>query len=150
MQLVAGDSIDIQSSGGVSAGGGGGCGHEGQGGGGGSDGSILIEAPVVTITGSLSANGGSGAIGSGGTDGSSGQPGSDPAAGAGESGGAGSGGADEAGSAGTVVGTSDFGGGCGGAGRIRINTTAGETDVAPGLLSPSSATDCVTQGTLAD
>lgn len=102
-----------------------GCG----GGGGGSGGYIGLEAPSVTISGDLSANGGGGggggAISSFSGNGSDGRAGSDPAAGGGASSMCGSAGASGGAvglSGGSVVGTDPCGGGGagGGAGYILI------------------------------
>jgi hypothetical protein len=107
------------------------------GGGGGSGGAILLEAPSVSISGALGANGGAGGAPGGTTDmdiGRSGPPGGTDAFGVvnptrteGSSGGSGSDidgiggdGGDENGNA---------GGGGGGGGRIRINTESGIPDL---------------------
>ena len=45
-------------------------------------------------------------------------------------------------------GSSPGGGGGGAAGRIRINTTAGQANVTTGTLSPSAQTICVSFGEL--
>ncbi len=75
IQLVAMESIAINTGGAVAAPGGGGeslnTTADG-GGGGGGGGAVLLEAPVVTITGSLTANGGGGGAPSGANDGSGG------------------------------------------------------------------------------
>jgi hypothetical protein len=160
VQLVAGTSITIEASGVVSAGAGGGGlgGIGGQGANaGGSGGAILLEAPAVTMAGTLAANGGGGggaALG-GGEGGKNATPNATPAAGGASfsPGGAGSGAASIKGVDGTFTphtGTgagAGAGAGGGGAGRIRINTTSGAATLT-GVLSPAVSTPCATQGTL--
>ena len=158
LQIVAGTSIRISSFGSISApglGGGGECDQNGQPGGG-SGGAILLEAPTVTITGKLAANGGGGT--SQFMNGASGSADDQPAPG-------GVGATDSvggAGSAGAIVnggngaGTASLSGGCtpgglagggGGAGRIRINTATGSATIgATAIVSPSLTTSCATQG----
>jgi hypothetical protein len=157
IQLSAGTSIEVKAGGFIAtpgAGGGqGGLATGQEGGGGGSGGAILLEAPSVTIAGSLTANGGGGG-GAGGGD-LVGDPGHDndatPAAGgmAGGGPGGGPGGAGSAvdGVSATSNASTTAPGGGGGAGRIRINTTSGAASIS-GLLSPSVPSTCVTQGQL--
>jgi hypothetical protein len=139
IQIVAGQSITIGAYGAISAGGGAG---------GGSGGAILLEAPLVTIRGTLAANGGS--------DVSNATANARPALGS-ERGGLMVGGN---GSAGGVVnggdgmpvasnGVTSIGNGGGGAGRIRINTANGGANITSGaVISPDLTTGCATQGTL--
>jgi hypothetical protein len=147
IELVAAASVTVGSNGYVNVGGGGG---EANGGGAGSGGSILIEAPAVTIKGTLSANGGGGALFNGGSAGQAGQPGETAALGSAATAGIGSAAKVIDGGNGTNTGIANSsGGGGGGAGRIRINTASGEATLASSaVLSPSAATECVTQGTL--
>ncbi len=150
IQLVAATSVTVGPAGIVSAGGGGGYGG---GAAGGAGGGILIEAPTVTLAGTLAANGGGGGDGDSTGFGVDATPNATPAAGTSDAasgaGGDGSAGATITGAAG-VAGGSDApsGGGGGGAGYIRINTQSG-TATLSGTLSPSAASACVTQGTLA-
>lgn len=140
--LIAGDAITVSGS--VNASGQGGAGgtdgfnNSGGGGGGGAGGMIGLDAPHITVTGSLYANGGGGGGGGGSTPDDHGQPGSDPTsatvaatggAGGQDNGSGNAGGAGGAGSVGTTApgtgrnGTkvdSAGGGGGGGAGLIRI------------------------------
>jgi hypothetical protein len=147
IQLVAAVSVTVGTNGYVSVGGGGG---EANGGGAGSGGAILIEAPAVTINGTLAANGGGGAIFNGGTAGQAGQPGDTAALGSVDTAGIGSAADVIDGGDGTNTGIANSsGGGGGGVGRIRINTTSGEATLgSSSVLSPSATTACVTQGTL--
>ena len=144
IQLSARGSITIGIAGAVDVGGGGGS----SGCAGGSGGAILIEAPIVTVAGTLAANGAGGAVfkGGGGNDAQPGKlatPGEEPTAGAGS--------ADTTinGGAGTMVAgdNNSSGAGGGGAGRIRINTTTGAAAIT-GIVSPAVSTACVTQGML--
>ncbi len=164
IQLVAGTSITIDSTGVVAAGGGGGYSGNGNGtgqagAGGGSGGALLLEAPNVTIAGTLAVNGGGGGGGSGSPDNQAGADatangqiaagGNPSTTGAGGNGGAGSTKAGTAGAAGdTTTGTNAAGGGGGGAGYIRINSKSGAATVS-GTLSPALDSTCATQGTLA-
>ena len=165
VQITAGVSIEISGS--IFAGGGGGKGGvfnwgSSGGGGGGSGGAILLEAPSITMTGTLNANGGGGGGGGGeshyGTDG---EDANDELAsgGYGDDGGGcalqghtvgGDGGNGATSSAGAGTGQrSDYisgclgvafvggGGGGGGFGRIRINTTTGCN--CGGKISPSAS-----------
>lgn len=145
--LASGMTIDIES-GGITAGGRGGEGGDGTsnlfdggGGGGGSGGMIFLEAPRVSVLGTLAANGGAGG---GGADSNSGATGDDgelgdtPAQGGNGSGGSGDG-AD--GSAGSILDGSATpgqpntggGGGGGGAGYIIIATSVPTVE---GVISP--------------
>ncbi len=70
MQISAAESFTVSATGGLNAGGGGGSGgcHDAAsaGGGGGSGGTIWLEAPVMTLLGTVASNGGGG--GSAGQD----------------------------------------------------------------------------------
>ncbi|MFZ5896897.1 MAG: hypothetical protein ACOY0T_37920 [Myxococcota bacterium] len=145
VQLVAGTSIQISTTGVINVGGGGG----GQGSnGGGSGGAILLEAPIVTIAGILAANGGGGGSGSGTARGQNGLPSGQAALGGGTDGkgGDGSSALSIDGLPGTVTGSYEGGGG-GGAGVIRINTATGAANIT-GTLSPGLTSTCATQGVL--
>lgn len=152
IQISSGTSILVVGVGIITASGGG-----GSYGGGGSGGAILLEAPTITIEGNVTANGGGGGVYSsvGSVAGQNGQANGQPAAGAtpgsGASpplGGAGSAGAMSGGSAATFGDASvDVGGGGGGAGWIRLNTTSGSATVS-GILSPDLTTTCASQGKL--
>jgi hypothetical protein len=161
VELVAGTSVTISAGGIVSAGGG--AGYDGTdtglyvASGGGSGGAVLIEAPAVTIAGTVAANGGGGGGGASGTldahdatTNATAAPGGQPATTG--AGGAGSAGATVAGTAGgagdAVGGMFSPGAGGGGAGFIRINTTTGVATLG-GTLSPAAGSACVSQGTLA-
>jgi hypothetical protein len=152
--VEAGGGIDVTGVGGDGGGPGGG------GGGGGSGGAILLEAPSITVRGTLAANGGGGGSGAtselrGGGAGDAGELGSTPASGGvppglpetacnGGDGGAGS----------TLEGASspcdptdvDGGGGGGGVGRIRLNGRSIDTDGA--TISPALGTAAATVSTL--
>ena len=154
IQLVSSTSITLTSQAKINVGGGGGVLY---GDGGGSGGAVLLEAPVVTMGGTIAANGGSGSSNSNGTSGSSGTADSTPAPGGlgNNAGGSGSAGTTIDGTTGTyndssvtMIGIGNYGGGSGGgAGRIRINTTTGQATIT-GTLSPASTTTCVSQGKL--
>jgi hypothetical protein len=161
VELVAGTSITIASGGVVSAGGG--AGYDGTddglyvASGGGSGGAVLIEAPLVTVAGTIAANGGAGGGGASGTLSAHDAAESATAAVGGQVGTTGAGGngsaaatiAGAAGGAGDALGGNfSPGGGGGGAGYIRINTTAGSATVS-GTLSPAAGSTCVSQGALA-
>jgi hypothetical protein len=141
VQISSATSIIVRTVGFINAGGAGAFG------GGGSGGAILLEAPTVTVQGTLAANGGGGgvdnAFGAGAT------PSSTPAAGA-SNGGAGSAGPTTNGSVGTLgdAGVNFYGGGGGGAGYIRINVGGGGAILDAGTISPDLTTTCATQGTL--
>lgn len=157
VELVAGTSFLLSSTGTIHVGGQRGRGNQ-LGAGGGSGGAILIEAESATIAGVLAANGGGGGSGWGVKDtdsaGQDATPDNVSAPGGVSQDGTCKGGA---GSGGDVIGggTSTFtengwsgpGGGGGGAGRIRINTRSGAATIT-GTLSPSAKTPCFTQGTL--
>jgi hypothetical protein len=148
LQIVAGTSFTLDAQGKLGAGGGPGneSGDSNQmAAGGGSGGAILIEAPTVTISGTIAANGGGG--GGNGGDGTNGSTVLTAAPGGGVNGGAGSAGTTLNGSPGTMVATDDPGAGGGGAGWIRINTTSGAATIT-GMMSPAITTSCVTQGKL--
>lgn len=143
-QLISGTHLDV--AGGINAGG---CGGHSSnqlgsgGGGGGAGGTIVLEAPVVSIRGALAVNGG----GSGGVGGSSsGAPGSldrMPAAGASAAvvdGAEGAAGATANGANGLTQ-TSRGAGGGGGIGRIRIDTRDGTATIDPGAVLSPAPTD---------
>jgi hypothetical protein len=157
IQLDAATSITIGAAASINAGGAGGSyvyggGLSGNGAGGGSGGAILLEAPTVSVTGILAANGGGG--GAGMANGTNATANVTPAPGGssiGAKGGSGSGGTTINGgpaTTGNATGgdTNAEGGGGGGAGRIRINTKSGAATIS-GTLSPSTGT-CTSQGTL--
>lgn len=159
VQLVAAQSIDLGAGSYITVGGEAGpwgAGVSGENAGGaGSGGAILLEAPLVTVVGTLAANGGGG----GGDDGSTatsqdGLASATAAKGGGAgtgvgAGGDGSAGATIAGGAGTLpAGTSNGGGGGGGAGRIRLNTSTAAATTTGATISPAATTKCVTQGFL--
>jgi hypothetical protein len=141
IQLVAAESIAIELTGVVAAGGGGADGNSANGPGGGSGGAILLEAPTVSVAGILAVNGGGGGQGSGSSGGYDANPDATAALGGGSVGGPGSAGTALNGGAALAAG----GGGGGGAGRIRINTANGNATFS-GTLSPAASTTCVTQG----
>jgi hypothetical protein len=143
LQLVSNGTIMIVAPGGINAGG---CaGKVGDaGGGGGAGGTIVLEAPTVTVGGVLAVNGGGGAgASSGAQQGESGRSDRTRAIGGTSpegTGGAGGVGGDPGGLPGASTGTKGSGGG-GGIGRIRINSrlgTAATSAVQPGAtMSPS-------------
>jgi hypothetical protein len=141
IELVAAQSIAIELTAVLSAGGGGADGNSANGPGGGSGGAILLEAPIVSVAGVLAVNGGGGGQGSGLPGGADGSPDASAALGAGSVGGPGSAGTALNGGAALAA----TGGGGGGAGRIRINTANGNATFS-GTLSPAASTTCVTQG----
>ncbi len=155
IQISAGGSIIVSGSGVVDASGGGGrrAFNDAGGGGGGSGGAILLEAPVVTISGSIGANGGGG--GQGGVTGDYGANGATgdaiiwPASGALGSSFAGGGGAgsNDVGVAGDGTDAQHAGGGGGGAGRIRIQTATGTETYELGI-TPAASTGLVTVGVI--
>lgn len=154
IQLVAGRSITVRSTGFIDASGSGGRSDEMiSGGGGGSGGAILIEAPVVTIEpgGAIGANGGAGAGGSivdgRGEDGRADSAPAMGSVGGGEGGGGD--GSDQDGAAMNGILGQDGGGGGGGAGRIRINDASGTTDFAGARVLPRLGSCCAQQGTVA-
>ena len=115
-------------------------GNQGAGSGGGSGGSVLLESPVVSISGFIGANGGSGSRGAdfdnAGMNGSAGTPLTAPVLGppAQNGNGGGGSGSDDTGNAVNGEDESDGGGGGGGGGRIRINTESGTENYPAGLL----------------
>jgi hypothetical protein len=155
LQLVAGTSFVLHAGAHINVGGGGGVfgGTSLQSsGGGGSGGALLIEALTVKIDGAVGVNGGGGGQGNGdqGEDGhfdtvargghkATGAQ-SDPA-------GDGSFGTTTSGGDGPSSATFSAAGGCGGAGRIRINTTSGAATIS-GTISPGAGA-CMTQGKVA-
>jgi hypothetical protein len=145
IQIVAGQSITIGSFGAINAGGAGTTNENGTGGGA-SGGAILLESPIVVVSGNLGANGGGGmSVFQSGADATANAV---AAAGAVPYGGAGSAGSTINGSAGSGgASNGQNGGGGGGAGRIRINTSSGSATIT-GIVSPSMSTSCATQGTL--
>jgi hypothetical protein len=162
LQLVAGTSITINDGGAVGAGGGPGSqayDNVTQAAGGGSGGAVLLEAPVVTVIGTIAVNGGGG--GGGGGQVGNGASASPVFAPGGNDYTGGNGNGTLPGDAGIGVPATtngsdgvpqdngnDPGAGGGGGGRIRINTTSGKATIT-GVLSPDiTDTACVTQGTL--
>jgi hypothetical protein len=147
IEIAAGEQIVIGEFGAINAGGGGSTlGWQGYFAGG-SGGAILLEAPSITVSGTLAANGGGGGELEGGNGGDA-TANTQPAPGYGGIGGNGSAGATVNGSSAVLVdGGSDFGSGGGGAGRIRINTANGNATIT-GTVSPALTTGCATQGTL--
>ncbi|MBV8763115.1 MAG: hypothetical protein JO257_37865 [Deltaproteobacteria bacterium] len=133
LQLASNTSVSIGNSGGINAGGcgGGNTANDGNGGGGGggAGGAILIEAPVVTVDGSLAVNGGAG-----GGDTTNGAPGGldRNMAANGDGGGAGGAAATPAGQPAAA----NPGGGGGAVGRIRLESRTGTVQV-NGLMSPA-------------
>lgn len=165
VQITAGTSIIMGSTGLIEAEGQGGSaaqGSDGGGGGGGSGGTILLEAPRLRIEGALRAAGGGGGAGRGcgdpsceGQGGASQSEGGTAAAG-GESppasrAGAGGSGGDASGSPGATgqaeMGQVAGGGGGGGVGRIRLN--AEEAPIISGPFFPSLSSGATTLGDLA-
>jgi hypothetical protein len=154
LQLSSQVSIDVSAA--INAGGGGGIGgRAGQvgGGGGGAGGAIILEAPAITLSGVLAANGGGGG-GGGGAGGSGPPPGLDGSSGAASAtpapGGAGGvpqgshGGAGAAGATAATAGASGFskgGGGGGGAGRIWLRYLAATPPNLTGVISPAPGLD---------
>jgi hypothetical protein len=154
IQLSAGGTILINGAINVGGGaGGGGCQpsavDQGSGGGGGSGGAIFLEAPVVTVTGGLWANGGSGGGGgSGSSNTGPGSPGNDGTQSqAGAVGGAGGGTYGGAGGAGSAIAnpvkgsdSANGGGGGGGAGRIVVRSH-GAAAINSSTVSPAATLD---------
>jgi hypothetical protein len=147
IEIVSSVSITVGPVGVVQAGGGGA--GPGFAGGGGAGGAILLEAPRVTVQGTLAANGGGG--GGDGDPAEDGRPNATAASGGLNGttvvGGSGSAGATIAGGNGLATPTNGLSGGGGGAGRIRINTQSGSATIT-GTLSPVQSTTCFSQGTL--
>jgi len=154
VQVVAGTSIELSGTGAISVAGGGG---EWLSGGGGAGGAILLEAPAISLFGTLAANGGGGAEAADSNHGANGTASADPAKGGARNTDRGGGGGD--GSAAAMIDgqtgtqpdpTYGQGGGGGGAGRIRINTKSGAATIgATAVISPALSTPCATQGTSA-
>ena len=152
IELVAGGSVTIGSTGIVNMGGGGTSSTHGLGGG--SGGAILLEAPTVAVSGVLTANGASGADEWGG--GVDGPATSLPAAGARGLAGDGSAGVNLNGKDAVLMTTATAAtgpaGGGGGAGRIRLNAKCGGTGLlavgSSALISPDVTTTCYSKGTL--
>jgi hypothetical protein len=157
LQLVAGASITVATGGVIAVTGKGGAQF---GIGGGSGGALLLEAPLLKINGTLSANGGAGANGlTGGPDGTLT---AEPARGTKEDGpgrkvtvgGNGGAGTTPAGTAGTTTGDASSGpsdsaraGGGGGAGRIRLNSRCGAVGLGPrAIITPALCEECGSQG----
>jgi hypothetical protein len=144
IQVVAGGQIIV--SGVVTAGGAGG--NVGAGGAG-SGGAILLEAPTVSVTGTLAANGGGGGTSGDANSGADGLASAMPALGGMDvangnaSGGQGSAGTTTAGSPGQKTAKGGVGGGGGGAGYIRVNAN---TATVGGVVSPGMSTSCFSQG----
>jgi hypothetical protein len=161
IQLVAGTSITLAASSVLSAAGGGGWGSSSSGNGGGSGGALLLEAPTVTVQGTIAANGGGGGAGGSlltgegtsaliGTDGTHTTTGAAGGIG-GETGGTGSGTSGTGGAGSGIAvdgGNGGASGGGGGAGFIRINTRSGTATTTGATFSPSTSS-CSTQGTIA-
>ncbi len=155
VQISSGLSITVGVAGAINAGGGGG--QEGTGGG--SGGAILLEAPLVTIDGTLAANGGGGGqlyANTGSPGGEDGLASAQPALGGNDGAHSGVGGNGSAGTtlnggngAPSTTSVNYGGGGGGGAGRIRINTPTGAATIgSAATVSPALSTTCATQGTL--
>ncbi len=145
LQISAGGSITIRTVGSINAGG------SGYWGGGGSGGAVLLEAPIIRISGRLGANGGGGGryAGTAELQGATATATDQPAV-AGPNTGAGSAAANINGGDGTIGdGGAAPGSGGGGAGRLRINTWCGAATIDPSaIVSPHVTTVCATQGTL--
>lgn len=164
IQITAGTYLRLLSTGLLEAEGQGGAaalGYDGGGGGGGSGGSILLEAPNLTIEGALRAAGGGGGAGRGcgrvsceGDAGASRSSGASPAPG-GSSGpmsraGDGGDGSDATGSDGLAGENGERstagGGGGGGAGRIRLNSDS--PPLVSGPIHPSLASSSTSLGSI--
>lgn len=153
VQLVSGATFTLGANGWVTAGGGGGAPggvpQSQHGSGGGSGGAILIEAPTVTLLGTVAANGGAGGSSQPGKDGMpEALPATSEAATNGTHGGVGSSQESFVGGDGEWFTGDAAGGGGGGAGRIRINSENGNSALTAKVLSPSANGPCTTQGTL--
>ncbi len=148
VQIVSATALQVTGLGAIQVGGAGGSWG---GSGAGSGGAILLEAPTISIAGTLAANGGGGGGGNGICNpGQDGQPSATPAAG--DTCPANPGGAGSAGPAinGTAPASGTLGGGGGAAGRIRLNTMSGAVTIgSSAIISPSPTTTCVTLGTIA-
>ena len=144
VQISSATSIIVRGVGFINAGGAGAMG------GGASGGAILLEAPTVTIQGTLAANGGAGGSYSAGV-GAPATPSNVAAVGTGN-GGAGTAGATINGAVGMpsdAGSVSANGGGGGGAGYIRINVGSGGAILDGGTISPDLTTTCATEGKIA-
>jgi hypothetical protein len=146
IQIVSSVSISIGAEGVIAAGGGGA--ESGALSGGGAGGAILLEAPTVSVSGTLAANGGGG-----GSGGANALDSAQPATGGLDNssvvvGGSGSAGTTINGGNGIMNPQSSQGGGGGGAGRIRINTSSGSASITTGVavISPDPSTACFSQG----
>ncbi|QQR91026.1 MAG: hypothetical protein IPJ88_04650 [Myxococcales bacterium] len=153
IQIVSGTRIDVLRQGVINVSGAGG---QWGASGGGSGGALLLEAPHISMQGTLAANGGGGAAGSMDGDGEAGYPSDRIALGGAKKSPGGSGGAaasadgeDGGYDSGSGGGGLDHlgGGGGGGAGWIRLNTVDGLAEVT-GLVSPYITTGCTTLGVL--
>jgi len=153
VQLVAGKTFTLGANAFINAGGGGGtfvgAASSQHGAGGGSGGAILIEAPTVSLLGTLAANGGAGGSKDVGQDGKlDGTQAVGTAQTNGSLGGSGSAQEGPNGVDGTWVDGDNAAGGGGGAGRIRVNSTTGNSALSAKVLSPSANGPCTTEGTL--
>jgi hypothetical protein len=148
VELVAGSSLTIDLDGVIDMAGGG-YGNNVSANGGGSGGAILLEAPSVTVRGTLAANGGAGSVLNGGF-GAPGMASDQPTTEARNQGGQGSASAVIAGGDAHAGAGFQTAGGGGGAGRIRMNTGCGGTLKlnSGAIVSPGAGTTCTTSGTL--
>lgn len=156
IQIVSSTAIYIKG-GGINVSGAGAVSYLAGGAGGGAGGTVLLEAPKVTIaTGAVvSANGGGGAGADSGKDGEDGShsciqaKGGAGSSSTGSHGGKGGAGTTISGENGIQGGSTYYGGGGGGsAGRIVIYTTSGKATLGTGcVVSPASGTPAFTQGT---
>ncbi len=153
VQITSATSIIVRAGAGVNVGGSGGnpgcdANNGDGGGGGGAGGEVFLEAPTITVNGTLAANGGGGGSGPSDTGtevaGATGTLGTTPAAG-GNNGKGGNGGNGAAGStaatAGAAVGGDGCGGGGGGQGRIWLRTRGVAADTTGATLSPAAMID---------
>ena len=157
MQIVAGASLEVSGAGVIDVSGGGGDWYSGAGGAGGA---ILLEAPTLSVFGTLAANGGAGgsADGQADTGGADGSATATPAKGGITSnpiignGGDGSAGSAIDGQSGSQPDPAQRqGGGGGAAGWIRLNSKSGSAQLgASSVISPALTTICATQGAHAD
>lgn len=162
IQISSAVAVTVEDAGAINVGGGGGTGGCGSlassGGGGGSGGTVFLEAPMVTVLGKLTANGGAGGgAGSGngnndGSDGANGTLSTTPATGGSAGGGflltpsnGGDGGNGAAGASGATRGQNqeNGGGAGGGTGRVWLRTPATATPVIGGgaVMSPTPTID---------
>lgn len=151
LEIVAGASIEVSGTGVIAVPGGGG---DWRSAGGGAGGAILLEAPVVSVFGTLSANGGGGAgshgVGANASSSAEAAPGGKPQYSGDVPGGAGAADVTIAGQSGenALSSLGSGGGGGGGVGWIRLNTKAGSATIgATAVISPALSTPCATQGT---